>query len=194
MGVTRKAGCTLAELTLRPQVPMGAFHALGFVCALGAVEGLRDAGVSIAAIGWPQDVVDARTNHALATLSVHAGYNKGMFATCAVLGGEQIALLRDLSDDELSSALERGVQARVDAWEQQVLAGAAQAGPLAPVLSDYFALVSLLGHRAAAVYPNGNVMATGTFAGVDVWGRATLTTADGNQVEFAPEQATIRPA
>ena len=184
----------LAELTLRPQVPMGAFHALGFVCALGVTEGLRGAGVSIAAIGWPQDVVDARTNHALATLDVHAGYNKGMYATCTVLGGEQIGLLRTLSDEELATAIEQGVQARVDAWEEQVLAGAAQAGPLAPVLSDYFDLVSLLGHPAAAVYPNDNVMARGTFAGVDVWGRATLATSEGSELELAPEQASIRPA
>ena len=45
-----------------------------------------------------------------------------------------------------------------------------------------------------AVYPNGNEMARGTFAGVDIWGRATLITSDGHEVEFSPEQAGIRPA
>ena len=44
--MARAAGDVLAELTLRPQVPMGAFQALGYVCAMGAVEGLRAAGVT----------------------------------------------------------------------------------------------------------------------------------------------------
>ena len=65
---------------------------------------------------------------------------------------------------------------------------------MAPVLSEYFDLVALMGKPAEAVYPNGNVMARGTFAGVDIWGRATLVTADGHEVEFSPEQARIRPA
>ncbi len=43
MGV-RSAGDVLAQVTVRPQVPMGAFHALGYVCAMGAAEGLRAAG------------------------------------------------------------------------------------------------------------------------------------------------------
>lgn len=173
---------------------MGAFHGLGFVCALGAVEGLRGAGVDIAALGWPQDVVDRRTSHALATLDVHAGYDKGMFARCAVLSGPQVALLRGLADDELAGALERGIASRVAAWKGQVVSGGAQAGPLAPVLSDYFDLVALLGRPVVAVYPNGNVMARGTFAGVDVWGRATLVTGDGRELGLAPEQVSIRPA
>jgi hypothetical protein len=37
-------------------------------------------------------------------------------------------------------------------------------------------------------------MAEGTFAGIDIWGRATIVTADGHEVEFSPEQASVRPA
>ena len=179
---------------MRPQVPMGAFHALGYVCAMGVAEGLREAGVGFAAVGWPQDVVDARTYRQIAKLTMHAGYNKGMFGTCTVVAGQQIGLLRDYANDVLAAAIEAGVQARVASWEQAIAAGGGVAGPLAPVLSEYFDLVPLLGHPAQAVYPNGNVMAEGTFAGIDIWGRATIVTADGHEVEFSPEQASIGPA
>lgn len=192
--MARRTGDVLAETTLRPQVPMGAFHALGYVCAMGAAEGLQEAGLSFAGVGWPQDVVDARTLRTLATLQMHAGYRAGMFATCTVVAGPQIGLLRDWTDEELASALEAGIAARVASWEQQIVAGAGKAGPLAPVLSEYFDLVPLLGRPAMAVYPNGNEMARGTFAGVDIWGRATLTCEDGRELELSPEQASIRPA
>ncbi len=184
----------LAEVTVRPQVPMGAFHALGYVCAMGAAEGLRAVGVSFAGIGWPHDVVDVRTYRPLLKLQMHAGYNKGMYATCTVLAAQQVGLLRDMSDEELAQTLQEGIEARVSSWEQQITSGAGAAGPLAPVLSEYFDMVPLLGNPAMAVYPNGNEMERGTFAGVDIWGRATLITSDGHEVEFSPEQAGIRPA
>ena len=187
-------GDVLAEIVVRPQVPMGAFHALGYVCAMGVAEGLRDAGVDFAALGWPQDVVDGRTNRALMTLRMHAGYDKGMFGSCTVVADRQIGLLREMSDVELSEAICAGVERRVASWESQIVAGAGKAGPLAPVLSEYFDLVSLLGQPAVAVYPNGNEVARGRFAGVDIWGRATLVTSDGQEIEFSPEQARIQPA
>ena len=173
---------------------MGAYQALGYVCAMGVVEGLRSAGIDFAAIGWPWDIVDARTDQPLAALELHAGYKGGMFATCTVTGARQVGLLRGLTDDDLRTVLEAGVQARVASWEQAIVGGAGKAGPLAPVLSEYFDLVALLGRPAKAVYPNGNVMAQGRFAGVDIWGRATLVANDGRELEFSPEQAGVRPA
>ena len=50
----------VAAVTLRPAVPMGAYHGLGYVCTLGAVEALRDAGMDVG-IGWPFSVVSAET-------------------------------------------------------------------------------------------------------------------------------------
>lgn len=173
---------------------MGAFQALGYVCAMGAAEGLRQAGVGFAAIGWPYDVVDARTLRPLCTLGMRAGYNRGMFGECTVTAAQQIGLLRSYSDEELAEAIEQGITQRVASWEEQIASGAGQAGPLAPVLADYADLVALLGKPAAAVYPNGNEMARGGFAGVDVWGRATLITSDGQELELSPEQASIKPA
>lgn len=190
--MARKPGDTLAQLELRPQVPMGAFQALGYVCVMGAAEGLHKLGVPFAAVGWPFDVTDSRTDDTLLTLRLRAGYDKGMFGACTIAAGHQVTLLRAYADDELVGALQEGVAARVSSWEEQILAGRGAAGPLAPVLSDYFDLVALMGRPAVAVYPNGNVMARGTFAGMDVWGRATLVLPSGKQVEIAPEHASLR--
>lgn len=87
--------------------------------------------------------------------------------------------------------LAAAILARIDAWAAALADNRAVAGPLAPVLGEYFDMVPALGHRAAAVSPNGHPLAIGTFAGVDVWGRATIkTTVD--EREFAPEVARIR--
>ena len=192
--MARKPGDVLARITLRPQVPMGAFQALGYVCVLGASEALGALGIDFAQVGWPQNVVDGRTFCTLATLRMRAGYDKGMFATCEVVAGEQVTLLRALGDEELGAALEAGVAARVAAWEERVVAGAAAAGPLAPILSDYFDALALMGRDVEVVYPNGRVMARGELAGVDVWGRASVRTSDGHELDIAPEQASIRSA
>lgn len=171
-------------VTLRPEVPMGAYHGLGYVCVLGAVRALSAAGCD-AGIGWPFDIVDTASGEVLARVRVQAGYDEGMFATC------EVALPGHL--DDAAQAVAAGIEAEVAAWAEQVRAGRAKAGPLAPVLSDYFDLMPLLGQRVEAVYPNGNVMARGTFAGIDIWGRATLHTDAGQELESAPEQASIRP-
>ena len=87
--------------------------------------------------------------------------------------------------------LTAAILARIDAWAAALAGNRAVAGPLAPVLGEYFDMVPALGHRAAAVSPSGHPLAIGTFAGVDVWGRATIkTTVD--EREYAPEVARIR--
>lgn len=101
---------------------------------------------------------------------------------CAVCG---------LSFADFAPELAASIVRRVDAWAAALAANKAVAGPLAPVLNEYFDMVPALGHRAAAVSPNGHPLAIGTFAGIDVWGRATIkTTVD--EREFAPEVARIR--
>ena len=181
------SGEVLASVELRPAVPMGAYHALGYVCVLGATEVLRRKGMD-AGIGWPFSIVDAQTLTTLAEVRVRAGYDEGMFARCEVVAtGDDATTLS-------SDGLAEGIVSRVEAWAGDVAASRAKAGPVAPVLSDYFDLVPLLGRQVRALYPNGKVMARGTFAGIDIWGRATLRTDDGRELEFAPEQASIVPA
>ena len=94
--------------------------------------------------------------------------------------------------DELAEALRRGIMARVGAWSAAYAEGRAAAGPLAPILSEYFDEILLLGHEAEAVLPDGRVCARGEFVGLDVWGRATLRLADGRELDFASEQASLR--
>lgn len=94
--------------------------------------------------------------------------------------------------EELARALRDHIVARVDAWEAAVRGGRGAAGPLAPILSEYFDHIPLLGHEAEAVLPDGRACARGTFCGLDVWGRAELRLADGREVDFASEQASLR--
>lgn len=94
--------------------------------------------------------------------------------------------------EELVRALRDHIVARVDAWEAAVRGGRVAAGPLAPILSEYFDHIPLLGHEAEAVLPDGRACARGTFCGLDVWGRAELRLADGREVDFASEQASLR--
>lgn len=70
--------------------------------------------------------------------------------------------------------------------------GRGAAGPVAPVLSNYFDALALMGRSCEVVYPNGRVAAAGTLTAVDVWGRATVRLADGRELVVSPEQASLR--
>ena len=83
------------------------------------------------------------------------------------------------------------VLTRVDTWAVVANTPQGAAGPLAPVLGEYFDMVPLLGRQVAAVSPNGLPLAVGVFAGLDIWGRATIKTDAGEQ-EFPPEVVRIR--
>lgn len=82
---------------------------------------------------------------------------------------------------DLARMLRDAVVARVDAWAAAVRAGGASAGPLAPILSEYFDMVPMLGHQVAVLSPTGHLMDTGVFAGLDVWGRACVMTPSGEK-------------
>lgn len=93
--------------------------------------------------------------------------------------------------DELRADLARAIAEKVAAWEH-LLATRPAPGPMAPVLSDYFDLVPLLGHQAAALSPNGLPVAMGVFSGLDIWGRACITAADGSEQELPSEAVIVR--
>lgn len=167
-------------LTFRPEVPMGHFVAIPFACALAASEALGGR------VSWPYGVTDAN-GLSLARVRARAGYDEqGVYATC------------DLLLDAASAAGEEGletvanaVRERVKRWEADVRAGRAAAGPLAPFLGGYFDALEGMGGRVEVIRA-GRVVARGTLAGVDVWGRATVSVDGGGQVEVAPEQAELR--
>lgn len=185
---------TLAVL-LRPGVPMGHLMGARSVCALGVLDCLRSH-ADAAALAWPGDVVvpDAAGHAAstIARLSAHAATGEaGMFVVCEARVALP-ALPAGTNPDDLARELAASISARVDVWAQDVAAGRGAAGPLAPVLSEFFDDLALMGHEASVVYPNGRVAATGTFTAVDVWGRATVRLADGRELVISPEQASLR--
>lgn len=162
-------------LTLRPRVPMGHVVGVPFVCALGAAKALG------ARVAWPHDVADSE-GAPLVRVRTRAGYDDGGVCVTCGLSGERADV----------PGLGEAVCACVDAWAAEVAAGRAAAGPLAPVLPDYFdALLGMGG--AVEVVRAGRVVACGELAGVDAWGRATVRLADGgSELEVAAEQAELR--
>ncbi len=167
----------VASLTLRPAVPMGHVTGVPFVAALG-VAGALDARVA-----WPHEVVGAE-EEPIASVRARAGFDdEGIYVFCDVVPRGE----KNLDAEMLSCA----VREAVDAWVSSVAAGRAAAGPLAPVLSDYFDALASMGEDVE-VLRAGRAVAKGTLMAVDVWGRATVRLADGRELELAPEQAELR--
>lgn len=161
---------------VRPKVPMGFFTGVPFVAALGAAE---SAGARVA---WPHEVVD-EAGASLARVNARAGYDEeGVYATI------------ELDGPAASDALVDAAAARVEAWGDAVCAGQAAAGPLAPILNDYFDACALVDRPVEVVRRDGVVVTRGLLVGLDVWGRATVRDALGREVELAPEQASLRLA
>ena len=95
--------------------------------------------------------------------------------------------------EDIAELLRRRIVARVDAWDLACRQGRAQAGPLAPILNEYFDCCPLLGHRVRALSPEGVLVCTGYFAGLDCWGRATVRRDDGAEVVYTSEMVSLRP-
>ncbi len=94
----------------------------------------------------------------------------------------------------LATAFRDAVVSRVDAWAQGLAAQPQVEGPLAPLLEDYQAGLALLGHAAQVVSPAGEKLGEGTFASVDALGRAIVRQANGCELRFSSEQASLRAA
>lgn len=95
--------------------------------------------------------------------------------------------------EDIAELLRRRIVARVDAWDLACRQGRAQAGPLAPILNEYFDCCPLLGHRVRALSPEGELVCTGYFVGLDCWGRATVRRDDGAEVVYTSEMVSLRP-
>lgn len=166
------------SFALRPAVPMGHMTGVPHVCALGVARELG------ARVRWPHEVVSA-DGEPLVSVDARAGYDdEGVFVRCD--------LAWDAGRDLDAAALEDAAREAVGAWAQGVAEGRAAAGPLAPVLSDYFDALLGMGERVE-VLRGDCVIGEGTLVAVDVWGRATVRLANGTQeLEVAPEQARLR--
>lgn len=91
----------------------------------------------------------------------------------------------------LAVALRDAMVARVDAWAARMASMPVGMGPMAPVLNEYFDMVPMLGHQVAVLGPNGRAIDTGTFGGLDIWGRAVVVTPTGEQT-FPAEAVSLR--
>ena len=168
----------VVAFTVRPKVPMGHVTGVPYVAALAVA---RELGTRVR---WPHEVVD-EAGEPVAQVRGRAGYDDGgVFVTCEIASEDE----RDLDAEVLEAAARAGV----DTWAADVAAGRAAAGPLAPVLGDYFDVLLGMG-ETVEVLRGGRPMGRGTLAGVDVWGRATVRLDDGaRELEIAPEQARLR--
>lgn len=168
----------VAAFTVRPAVPMGHVTGVPYVAALAVARELGGR------LRWPHEVVGA-DGEPLARVRARAGYDEdGVFVACEVAPSGK----KDLEAEVLEAAARAGV----DAWAADVAAGRAAAGPLAPVLGDYFDALLGTGEDVEVVR-GGRTIGRGTLAGVDVWGRATVRLEDGaRELEIAPEQAILR--
>lgn len=95
------------------------------------------------------------------------------------------------SREELAVLVRDAVLARVEAWGQ-VLATSRAAAPLAPVLSEYFDMVPMLGHDVAVLDAEGRAVDMGCFTGLDMWGRALVRTPSGEERAFSAEAVSLR--
>lgn len=168
------------SLTMRPAVPMGFVTGAPYVCALAVA---RELGARVA---WPHAVVSA-AGEPLVAVDARAGYDGGgVFVRCD--------LMWEAEKNLDAAALERAAEEGVTAWERAYADGRGVAGPLASVLGDYFDVLLGMG-GSVEVLRGDRVVARGTLAGVDVWGRATVRPETGGpDLELAPEQARLRPA
>ncbi len=92
---------------------------------------------------------------------------------------------------EMAVELRDAMVARVDAWAARMATMPVGMGPMAPVLNEYFDMVPMLGHQVAVLAPNGRTMDTGTFSGLDIWGRAVVITPNGEQT-YPAEAVSLR--
>lgn len=164
---------------------MQMYTCLPAVLALGVARALTDAGVEGVAVSWPSSVsVDGR---GVARIDAHAGYDNGLYANCDLVEleeGSPISANAELVGDAMEEA--------ASSWEAALRRAGTVAGPLAPVLNEYFDLLDCANSEVEIVFPNGRVAARGTLAGMDVWGRATVRTPSGQELEVSPEQASLR--
>ncbi len=212
--VTRPSGGMYLAQVARPQVPMGFIGSLATVAGLGAVKGLRSLGVP-ARLAWPATIVD-ESGRFLGAARCTGGYGEGgVFAVvgAAVNMGEgeypvpedapeplaPVSVVDLVGADaapaaaDAADAVQDAVKAALDRWEAGIAAGQGAAGPLGPVLGDWFDEMPLMGRPVRALLPSGRVAAEGTLVGIDGWGRVTVRTDDGRDLELSSEQVLLRP-
>lgn len=204
------AGNLLLSIVLRPCVNPAKYSGLAAISGLAVLEALEAQGLANEiGLKWPNDLV-AR-GRKLGGILVEAARDKEgkPFAVCGIGvnvnyvpsevpdGGLPAIGLSDLNKnvpavDMLLDEVYHAVIDAVDAWAERLNAKEENAGPLAPVHSEYIAHLNWIGERVTARSPVGDELARGIFQTVDNFGRACIETEDGLR-SFHFEEASLRP-
>lgn len=204
------AGNLLLSIVLRPRVDPAEYSGLAAVSGLAVLEALEAQGLANEiGLKWPNDLV-AR-GHKLGGILVEAARdNEGRpFAVCGIGvnvnytpqevpdGGLAAIGLSDLNEsvptvNMLLDEVYHAVIDAVDAWAEHLNAMEEDAGPLAPVHSEYIGHLNWIGDYVIARSPAGDELARGIFQTVDDFGRACIETEDGLR-SFHFEEASLRP-
>ena len=203
-------GNLLLSIVLRPCVNPAKFSGLAAVSGLAVLEALENQGLANEiGLKWPNDLV-ARGRKLGGILVEAARDNEGKpFAVCGIGvnvnyvpsevpdGGLPAIGLSDLNEsvptvNMLLDEVYHAVIDAVDAWAEHLNAMEEDAGPLAPVHSEYIAHLNWIGDYVIARSPAGDELARGIFQTVDDFGRACIETEDGLR-SFHFEEASLRP-
>lgn len=204
------AGNLLLSIVLRPHVDPAKHSGLAAVSGLAVLEALEAQGLANEiGLKWPNDLV-ARGRKLGGILVEAARDNEGKpFAVCGIGvnvnyvpsevpdGGLPAIGLSDLNEnvpsvDVLLDEVYHAVIDAVDAWAERLNAMEEDAGPLAPVHSEYIAHLNWIGEHVIARSPAGDELARGIFKTVDDFGRACIET-EGDLRSFHFEEASLRP-
>lgn len=204
------AGNLLLSIVLRPRVDPAKYSGLAAVSGLAVLDALEAQGLANEiGLKWPNDLV-ARGRKLGGILVEAARDNKGKpFAVCGIGvnvnytpqevpdGGLTAIGLSDLNENVptvnmLLDEVYHAVIDAVDAWAEHLNAMEEDAGPLAPVHSEYIAHLNWIGDYVIARSPAGDELARGIFQTVDDFGRACIETEDGLR-SFHFEEASLRP-
>lgn len=204
------AGNLLLSIVLRPRVDPAKYSGLAAVSGLAVLEALEAQGLANEiGLKWPNDLV-AR-GRKLGGILVEAARDSEdkPFAVCGIGvnvnytpqevpdGGLAAIGLSDLNEsvptvNMLLDEVYHAVIDAVDAWAEHLNAMEEDAGPLAPVHSEYIAHLNWIGDYVIARSPAGDELARGIFQTVDDFGRACIETEDGLR-SFHFEEASMRP-
>ncbi|EFL44557.1 hypothetical protein HMPREF9248_1192 [Fannyhessea vaginae PB189-T1-4] len=137
---------TLVGVRLRPRVPMMYMAGLPYICALGVWDVCYKTLNHRARIHWPYRVeVEVYYEWLRFDVQTHGGCDdNGVFVDVDIVCTGDTPTLQTLPfnfDVDVAAA----VQERVRVWEHACRADKPLAGALAPVMDEYFSLISLIG-------------------------------------------------
>lgn len=221
-GWTSPEGGLYFSVLIRPQVPAAQLPGLPVACALGVLRALHEMGCVEAKLKWPNDVVvDGRK--LVGILTELTSSPEGSFAVCGIglnIHAPQVpargsagavalapAGLMDILDadaptidlDTLASHIRFAVLDTVASWQEglaegRVTAEAPSDAPLSTLVDAYNARLAFLYEPMDVYAIDGDIVDSGVFAGVDVWGRATVLHEDAEPAVYDATAVSLRPA